>query len=101
MKLLQTIVLLLLLTGCAPKKSKIDTSSWKTVNLDAYSGGVNEKNAIKALLKTDTSAQTIIELDKIQYKITQFNAITDTLKGKYHLEIDKKANNQTIKIVRL
>jgi hypothetical protein len=32
-----------LVVGCAPRKNSIDTSSWKTTSLDAYSAGADEK----------------------------------------------------------
>jgi hypothetical protein len=38
----------------------------------------------------------MVELDQVKYKITQFNSITDTLKGKYGLKIEKM-KLQTIK----
>jgi hypothetical protein len=85
-----------LVVGCAPKKNSIDTSSWKTTSLDAYSAGADEKNLIQSIINSDSSNQTMVELDQVKYKITQFNSITDTLKGKYSLKIEKM-KLQTIK----
>jgi hypothetical protein len=61
------------------KKNSIDTSSWKTTSLDAYSAGADEKNLIQSIINSDSSNQTMVELDQVKYKIT-FNSITDTLK---------------------
>ena len=101
MKLLITLAIAVLAIGCAPKKNSIDTRSWKTTNLNAYSGGVNERNLIQSIINSDSSNQTLVELDQVKYKITQLNSITDTLKGKYNLKIEKNESYQTIKIVRL
>lgn len=101
MKLLLSFLLIAILCGCATNKNTIDKKSWETINLDAYSGGANEKSVIRSMLNSDASKQTIVELDKVKYKLTQLNSITDTLKGKYDLQIEKKENSQTIKIIRL
>jgi hypothetical protein len=101
MKLYTTVFLIVILSACSTKKNSIDKKSWETINLDAYSAGANEKNLIRSILKSDPSQQTTVELDQIKYKITQFNVITDTIKGKYDLKIEKNQNNRTIKIVRL
>lgn len=101
MKLLKTLAFVLLAVGCAPKKNSIDARSWKTTSLDAYSAGANEKNLIQSIINSDSSNQAIVELDQVKYKITKLNSITDTLKGKYSLKIEKNENFQTIKIVRL
>ena len=79
----------------------MNKNSWETINLDAYSGGTNEKNLIRSLLQFEPLQQTAVELDLVKYKITQLNSITDTIKGKYDLKIEKKESYQTIKIVRL
>lgn len=101
MKLLFSFMLVAILCGCATNKNTIDKNSWETVNLDAYSAGANEKSVIRSMLNSDTYKQTIVELDKVKYKLAQLNSITDTLKGKYDLQIEKKENSQTIKIIRL
>jgi hypothetical protein len=101
MKILKTMAFVFLAIGCAPKKNSIDTTSCKTTSLDAYSAGANEKNLIQSIINSDSSNQTMVELDKVKYKITQFNSIIDTLKGKYNVKIEKKESYQTIKIVRL
>jgi hypothetical protein len=101
MKLLFSFMLVAILCGCATNKNTIDKKSWETVNLDAYSAGANEKNVIRSMLNSDTYKQTMVELDKVKYKLAQLNSITDTLKGKYDLQIEKKENSQTIKIIRL
>jgi hypothetical protein len=101
MKLFVSLLLIGILSGCTSKKNTVDTKHWETINLDAYSGGVNEKNRIQSILNSDTGKQTILELDKINYKIVQLNSITDTIKGKYDLKIEKNENYQIIKIVRL
>jgi polyribonucleotide nucleotidyltransferase len=62
------------------RKNSIDTSSWKTTSLDAYSAEQMKKK-IQSIINSDSSNQTMVELDQV--KITQFNSFTDTLKGKY------------------
>ena len=101
MKLFISFLLVAILSGCTTNKNTIDKKSWKTVNLNAYSAGANEKSVIRSMLNSDTSQQTTVELDKVKYKLVQFNSITDTLKGKYDLQIEKKEKSQTIKIIRL
>jgi hypothetical protein len=101
MKLMISFLLIAILSGCTSKKNSINKNSWETINLDAYSAGTNEKNLIESILNSDTGKQTMVELDKVKYKLEQFNSITDTLKGKYDLQIEKKENSQTIKIIRL
>lgn len=101
MKLFISFLLVAILSGCTSKKNSIDKNSWETVKLDAYSAGANEKNLIRSVLNSDTYKQTMVELDKVKYKLAQFNSITDTIKGKYDLQIEKKENSQTIKIIRL
>lgn len=101
MKLLFSFLLVAILCGCATNKNSIDKNSWETVNLDAYSAGADEKNLIQSILEKDVSNQTMVELDQVDYKIKQFNSITDTLKGKYHLKIEKRDSKQILKIVRL
>ncbi|MBU0940811.1 MAG: hypothetical protein KKD36_05205 [Bacteroidetes bacterium] len=101
MRLILSLLFVAVLSGCTSKKNTIDTKSWETINLDAYSGGVNEKSLIQSILNSNTGKQTMVELDKINYKIVQLNSITDTIKGKYDLKIKKNENYQIIKIVRL
>ena len=101
MRLIISLLFVAILSGCISKKNTIDTKSWETINLDAYSAGANEKSLIQSILTSNASKQTMVELDQVKYKITQFNSITDTIKGKYDLKIEKKENYQIIKIVRL
>ncbi|MBX9888064.1 MAG: hypothetical protein K2Y30_09045 [Flavobacteriaceae bacterium] len=101
MRLIISLLFVAILSGCTSKKNTIDTKSWETINLDAYSAGTNEKSRIQSILTSNASKQTMVELDQVKYKITQFNSITDTIKGKYDLKIEKKENYQIIKIVRL
>ena len=101
MKLMISFLFIVILSACTSKKNSINKNSWKTINLDAYSGGTNEKNLIRSILQFEPLQQTAVELDLVKYKITQLNSITDTIKGKYDLKIEKKESYQTIKIVRL
>jgi hypothetical protein len=79
---------------CA-KKNSIDTRSWKTTSLDAYSAGTNEKNLIQSI-STPTLQTNNGRIDQIK----QHNSIHYRhLKGKYDLKIEKNQNNRTIKIV--
>jgi hypothetical protein len=72
----------------APKKNTADTNIGKL--LTSTPTRRSNENRIQSILNSDTGKQTILELDKINYKIVQLNSITDTIKGKYDLKRKKK-----------